>query len=88
MPHILTPVPVDEINLSDAVEKIRPHSPSIADLLEAVANVDEDSLHSMVEWPGGERECIEDCTPCAAKHAAQVVAGKFLRTIAKQEAAA
>ncbi|MFJ8929319.1 hypothetical protein ACIRLA_22340 [Streptomyces sp. NPDC102364] len=81
-------ITVDMIDLSEAAEKIRPKSPTIADLLDAVADIDEDSLHSVIEWPSGERECIDDCTPCTAKRAAQVVADKFLRTITQREATA
>lgn len=80
-------IAADAIELSEAAEKIRPTNPAIADLLDAVADVDGDSLHSMVEWPTGETECVDDCTPCTAKYAAQVVAVQYLRATAKQVAA-
>lgn len=80
-------IAVDTIDLAEAAEKIRRTNPAVADLLAAVAEVDEDSLHSMAEWPSGETECIDDCTPCAAKYAAQVVAIQYLRAMVKAAAA-
>ncbi|MFJ7895977.1 hypothetical protein [Streptomyces anthocyanicus] len=80
-------IAADTIDLSVAADMIRPTNAAIADLLDAVADVDADSLHSMVEWPGGETECTDDCTPCAAKYAAQVVAVQHLRAMANGGAA-
>ena len=80
-------IPVDTIDLAQAADKIRPADSLLADLLEAVADVDDEALHSMVEWPSGETECIEGCTPCVAKYAAQAVAAAYLRALAKQEVA-
>ncbi|MEU5477532.1 hypothetical protein [Streptomyces mirabilis] len=76
-------VAIDQIDLADAADRIRPRNSALADLLDAVADIDVDGLHSMVEWPNGETECIDDCSPCSAKCAAQIVAAQYLRTIAK-----
>ncbi|MCW7941606.1 hypothetical protein AAW14_06040 [Streptomyces hygroscopicus] len=73
---------IDQIDLSEAADKIRPTNSALADLLEAVEDIDAEGLHSMVEWPSGETECIDECSPCAAKYAAQTVAAQFLRAIA------
>jgi len=71
---------VDTIDLSAAADRIRPQNSALADL-------HLDGLHSMVEWQNGETECIDECSPCAAKHAAQVLAHQYLRTVAKAVAA-
>ncbi|WP_432027401.1 hypothetical protein [Streptomyces sp. 1222.5] len=81
-------IPIDTIDLAKAAEQIRPGDSPLADLLEAVADVDDEALHSMVEWPSGETECIEGCTPCTAKYAAQTVAAAYLRALAEQETTA
>jgi hypothetical protein len=75
---------VDQIDLAEAAERIRPTNSALADLLDAVADIDADSLHSMVEWPSGETECIDDCSPCAAKYAAQALAAQYLRAANKR----
>lgn len=74
-------VAVDQIDLAEAADKIRPINSPLADLLDAVVDIDADALHSVVEWPSGETECIEDCSPCAAKSAAQQVAAPYLRVL-------
>ncbi|QTD97035.1 hypothetical protein [Streptomyces cyanogenus] len=74
---------IDTIDLSEAADTIRPTNSALADLLDAVDDVERDSLHTMVEWPNGETECNEDCAPCTAKYAAQVVAHQYLRAMAR-----
>lgn len=76
-------VVVEQIDLAEAAERIRPANAALADLLDAVADIDADALHSMVEWPSGETECIDDCSPCAAKYAAQILAAQHLREMAR-----
>jgi hypothetical protein len=80
-------VQIDTIDLSEAADRIRPRNSALADLLDAVADIDAEGLHSMVEWSSGETECIDDCSPCAAKYAAQVLAHQYLRAVAKAVAA-
>ena len=76
-------VAIEQIDLSEAADKIRPTNSALADLLEAVEDIDAEGLHSMVEWPSGETECIDDCSPCAAKYAAQTLAAEYLRALVK-----
>ena len=79
-------VAIDQFNLIEAAEHIRPTNSALADLLDAVEDIDAEGLHSMAEWPSGETECVDECSPCAAKYAAQTLAAQYLKARAKADA--
>lgn len=69
---------VSTIDLTAAADKIRPANSALADLLEAVQEATDDAMHSVTEYPGSAPECVDECPPCVAQYAAQVVAAEYL----------
>jgi hypothetical protein len=69
---------VSSIDLLKAADKIRPTNSALADLLDAVQEVEADGMHTATQYPGSDPECVDECPPCVALYAAQVVAAEYL----------
>lgn len=74
----VSPIIVDTLDLSEAADKIRPTNAALADLLDAVADIETEPIHIVVEYSESESECADDCPPCVAMYAARMVAAQFL----------